>query len=225
MAYSFQSITSGAMLTSTFVNKIETNIVEHWHGIYSITNQYGGVWTSVVTNASTAIAHKFDTTETFVASGSRLLSIQNSGTEKFGILPDGSFASTKIRVINTGVLSLAPAGSRFAVNTIIYDTLAEWNLSTHEFTPVNTGYYALMLTTTIDVTSDNFLFQAFPAYPVSPGYEYTSVQVSSGFQQTVQAFMIQEINPSVNFRWRFSHNAGGNIITTSGTAIDIYRVV
>ena len=228
MGYSFQSISSGAMLSSTFVNQMEANIRDHQHGVSSVTNLYGGNWTSVVTNTPTAIAHKFDTTETFTASGSRLLSVCNSGTEKFGVLFDGTFANiSRVQAYSTDIQSIPHNTSTdiFTVNTKTDDTLNEFNVSSGRFTAANTGFYEIIGTVQLTTPSSsgiatlNFNVNGAIASPAS------IIRVQSGFAVSIQHSRIVKLDASQYLNLSAYHDLGGNFNISSNASISIYRLL
>lgn len=226
MSYSFQSISSGVMLSSTFINKIETNIMEHQHGINSITNLYGGNWTSVVTNASTAVAHKFDTTETFVASGSKLLSVCNSGTEKFGIYHDGNFAMTKVVAYSTGIQSIADATiTAVQINTKTLDILNEFNVSSSIFTAVNTGYYEVLGKITCGVTSTYVGLQLWTYTALGGDNDKTFLRVNSGYTSSVQHARLWKLDANATILLQVEHDAGTNLNISSMSTFTVKRVL
>ena len=226
MSYSFQSISSGAMLTSTFVNKIETNIQEHQHGMNSVTNLYGGNWTSVVTNASTA-AHKFDTIQTFVSSGSKLLSICNSGTEKFAVYFDGQFNTSKISAYATAIQSIPNASfTTIAINTTTFDFLSEFKVSSNAIVPVHSGYYEGIGKVTTTVVNSNISMELVIAVNDSyTGSDVVLTRILSGYNASVQTFKLFYAIPTDYISLKTQHNAGASFNISSNSTLFLRRVL
>ena len=225
MGYSFQSISSGAMLTSTFVNQMEANIRDHQHGVSSVTNLYGGNWTSVVTNASIAVAHKFDTTETLTASGSRLLSICNSGTEKFGILFDGTFANiSRVLAYSTGIQSIPHNSTTpiFTINTKTADTLDEFDVSSGRFTATNTGFYEVIGTVFSTIPSSSGVVKLNFEGLSEPS---SIIRAQSGFAVSIQHSRIVKLDAAGTISLNVNHDLGGNFNISSNASISIYRLL
>lgn len=143
-------ITDGTDPVYTQINKYEFTIYEY--GVGNLVN-----FDPDVSDGASALAFEFNTVNTLATSGAKLVSVQNDGSEKFAISPDGDIiipATAKLRLDGSGTGSsyiYEQATGRIDIITASGKLYANYstgvNASTGHWHPTATDTYDIGATT------------------------------------------------------------------------------